>query len=78
MNKYQKQATMYIIKRLCIFIPFIIIPVIYYLTHKSKEDVDFISMMIVEAEVAFLYICYLIYSTWLNKCDDFESKDKKK
>ena len=35
-------------------------------------------MMIVEAEAFFILGCYVIYSTWLNKCDDFESKDKKK
>jgi hypothetical protein len=78
MNKYQKQATMYIIKRLCILIPFIAIQVAYYLMHISEEYVFVVMMMIGLWEVAFLYICYLIYSTWLNKCDDFESKDKKK
>ena len=40
MNKYQKQAMMFIIKRFCILILFLILPAVYCLTHhKSEKDV---------------------------------------
>ena len=77
MNKYQKQAMMFIIKRLCILILFLIVPAVYYLTHKSEKDVYIILMIIVEVEAFFILGCYVIYMYWSDKCDDFERKDKK-
>jgi hypothetical protein len=74
MNKYQKQAMMYMIR---LFFSLIVIPVTYYITHRSDEHVYAVLETICFLEIAFLFCCFAIYVCWEIISDCLEIKDKK-